>query len=129
MRSFKYKYLFILCLGIHALKPGTAQEFSALTTQFITVNADTFALTNVNIVDGTGGHVKTDQTITVIKGKITSIGNTAVVKVPANAKLMDCTGKTHIPGMIMMHEHLFYGESVPPQYIAQEMPVSFPRLY
>ena len=31
--------------------------------------------------------------------------------------------------MIMMHEHLFYGESIPPNYLGLEMPFSFPRLY
>ena len=31
--------------------------------------------------------------------------------------------------MIMMHEHLFYGESLPPYYLGIEMPISFPRLY
>jgi hypothetical protein len=31
--------------------------------------------------------------------------------------------------MIMMHEHLFYGESLPPYYLGVEMPISFPRLY
>ena len=29
----------------------------------------------------------------------------------------------------MMHEHMFYGERVAPQYLGLEMPVSFPRLY
>jgi hypothetical protein len=31
--------------------------------------------------------------------------------------------------MIMMHEHLFYGENVPPYYLGVEMALSFPRLY
>jgi len=31
--------------------------------------------------------------------------------------------------MIMMHEHLFYGESMPSNYLGMEMPVSFPQLY
>jgi hypothetical protein len=31
--------------------------------------------------------------------------------------------------MVMMHEHLFYGESLPPNYLGLEMPLSFPKLY
>jgi hypothetical protein len=27
--------------------------------------------------------------------------------------------------MVMMHEHLFYGESLPPYYLGVEMPISF----
>ena len=51
------------------------------------------------------------------------------ITIPASAKVLDCTGKTVIPGMIMMHEHLFYGESIPPHYFGLAMPVSFPKLY
>lgn len=57
------------------------------------------------------------------------LGNSADVNIPANAIIKDCSGKTLIPGMIMMHEHLFYGERVAPQYLGIEMPFSFPRLY
>jgi hypothetical protein len=31
--------------------------------------------------------------------------------------------------MVMMHEHLFYGESLPPNYLGLAMPLSFPKLY
>jgi len=80
------------------------------------------------VIDGTGNPVKENQTILIIKGRIARTGNTNDVATPSG-KIIDCTGKTIIPGMIMMHEHLFYGESLPPNYIAQEMPVSFPPLY
>jgi imidazolonepropionase-like amidohydrolase len=112
-----------------ACKQILAQEFSSLTQQFITVKADTLALTHVNVIDGTGQAAKPDQTIVIIKGRIATIGKSANVILPASAKIMDCTGKSVIPGMIMMHEHMFYGERVSPQYLGLEMPVSFPRLY
>ncbi|MBK5272797.1 MAG: amidohydrolase family protein, partial [Bacteroidia bacterium] len=96
--------------------------------QFVSINADTIVLTHVTVIDGTGGPVKSDQTIIIIKGKIAETGSAKKINIPA-AKIIDCTGKTLIPGMIMMHEHLFYGESLPPNYLGLEMPVSFPRLY
>jgi len=120
---------FILCFLLLVASPTIAQDFSPLTKQFITVNADTLVFTHATVVDGTGTPAKTDQTLVIIKGKITSLGKSGNVNVPTAAKTIDCTGKTIIPGMIMMHEHLFYGESVPPQYLGLEMPVSFPRLY
>ena len=106
-----------------------AQSFSSAVKQFITVNSDTLALTHAKVIDGTGNPSKTDQTIIIIKGRIAAVGNSAGSKVPASAKTIDCSGKTIIPGMIMMHEHLFYGESLPPYYFGLEMPLSFPRLY
>jgi imidazolonepropionase-like amidohydrolase len=36
------------------------------------------------------------------------VGPDASVKVPAGAKVIDGTGKTVIPGLVNMHEHLFY---------------------
>ncbi|MDQ6890302.1 MAG: amidohydrolase, partial [Bacteroidota bacterium] len=109
--------------------PARSQQFSPLVKSFISVNADTLALTHALVIDGTGKPSKADQTIIIIKGRIAGISNSADSHIPANAKIIDCTSKTIIPGMIMMHEHLFYGEAVRPWYVGQAMPVSFARLY
>jgi hypothetical protein len=106
-----------------------AQQFTSFVKQFISVNADTLALIHAKIVDGTGNASKNDQTIIIIKGRIAKAGNSATTTVSQSAKVIDCSGKTIIPGMVMMHEHLFYGESLPPNYLGLEMPISFPRLY
>lgn len=106
-----------------------SQQLSSAVKQFVSVNADTIALTHVTVIDGTGGPIKNDQAILIIKGKIAKTGNSKNITIPSSAKILDCTGKTVIPGMIMMHEHLFYGESLPPYYLGVEMPISFPRLY
>jgi len=106
-----------------------SQQLSSAVKQFVNISADTIALVHVNIIDGTGGPVKNDQVIVIIKGRIAKTGDSKNVTIPASAKILDCKGKTVIPGMIMMHEHLFYGESLPPYYLGVEMPISFPRLY
>jgi imidazolonepropionase-like amidohydrolase len=116
-----FSYLLLCSLLIIA-----RQSFSQ---QFVSIKADTLALTHATIVDGTGQTGKNDQTLIIIKGRIAQIGKSGNVNVPASAKVLDCTGKTIIPGMIMMHEHMFYGENVPPYYLGIEMPFSFPRLY
>jgi imidazolonepropionase-like amidohydrolase len=107
----------------------SGQQFSAGLKQFIAVNSDTMVLVHAKIVDGTGNAAKTDQTIIIIKGRISQLGNSSTIRPLVSAQIIDCTGKTIIPGMVMMHEHLFYGESVPPNYLGIEMPVSFPKLY
>src|SRR5450432_3621572 len=130
MVALKRKY-FVWCLItfwlLFALQ--SYAQFSPEVKKFISVQADTIALVNAKIVDGTGGPSKQDQTLLIIKGIITELGNSTNIKVPSNAKIIDCTGKTIIPGMIMMHEHLFYAEAADDYYIGQEMPVSFPQLY
>ena len=123
--SFSCIILVLLSIANH----GNAQQLSSVVRQFISVNADTLALTHANIIDGTGAPSKHDQTLIIIKGRIAKMGQAASVTVPGSAKIIDCSGKTIIPGMVMMHEHLFYGEFVPPYYFGLEMPLSFPKLY
>jgi len=126
------KTCFTVCLIFFlALLPWQtySQPLSSAVKQFVSVNADTIALTHVTVIDGTGGLVKNDQVIVIIKGRIAKTGNSKNITIPSSAKILDGTGKTVIPGMIMMHEHLFYGESLPPFYLGVEMPISFPRLY
>ena len=118
--------IFLSYLLLCSLLIIARQSFSQ---QFVSIKADTLTLTHATVVDGTGQPGKNDQTLIIIKGRIAQIGKSGKVNVPASAKVLDCTGKTIIPGMIMMHEHMFYGENVPPYYLGIEMPFSFPRLY
>ena len=127
-RTKKYFLLFFLP-GFLVLATAHAQQFTPTVKQFIAVNTDTLALIHAKVVDGTGGLSKTDQTIIIIKGRIVQLGNSSRIPAPPSAKIIDCSGKTIIPGMVMMHEHLFYGESLPPNYLGLAMPLSFPRLY
>jgi imidazolonepropionase-like amidohydrolase len=76
--------------------------------QYTRVDTAAFALTNVRVIDGTGAPAKPGQTIVVQNGMITALGATGSVAVPANALVMDMTGKSVIPGLVMVHEHLYY---------------------
>jgi imidazolonepropionase-like amidohydrolase len=125
----KNHFLGILFVASLVSFQTNAQQFTSFVKQFISVNADTLALIHAKIVDGTGNASKNDQTIIIIKGRIAKAGNSATTTISPSAKVIDCSGKTIIPGMVMMHEHLFYGESLPPNYLGLEMPISFPRLY
>lgn len=125
----KTRYFLLVILSVITSSITFSQQFNAAVKKFITVQADTIALTHALLIDGTGNAAKHDQTIIIINGKIAAVGDANKIAVPSSAKNIDCSGKTIIPGMIMMHEHLFYGEYVSPQYLAVEMPVSFPQLY
>jgi imidazolonepropionase-like amidohydrolase len=87
------------------------------------------ALTHVRVIDGTGDRAKEDQTLIVRDGRIAALGATAVVAVPAGAQVLDLSGRTAIPGLVGMHEHLFYGieESSSVNYFPE--PRTFAKLY
>jgi enamidase len=93
---------------------------------FIKVQAPVVALTHVRVVDGTGAPPRDDQTIVIRDGNIADLGAAASTSVPAGATTVDATGKTVIPGLVMMHEHLYY--TTGPGVYGQ-LGASFSRLY
>jgi imidazolonepropionase-like amidohydrolase len=76
--------------------------------QFVVVDTPTVALTHVRVIDGTGAAARGDQTVVIRDGQIVAAGDAARTQVPAGAVTMDLTGKSIIPGLVMVHEHLFY---------------------
>ncbi|HYP53711.1 MAG TPA: amidohydrolase family protein [Pyrinomonadaceae bacterium] len=96
--------------------------------QFVRVEAPTVVLTHVRVIDGTGAAPRDDQTVVISGGRIQSVEAGATAKIPAGARVLDLTGYTVMPGLVGMHNHLFFpmGGS-PPMY--SNMGASFPRLY
>ena len=103
----------------------TAQSPAGI-EQFVRVKSPVIALEHVRVIDGTGAAAKTDQTIVISGGKITGIGNNGTVQIPSDANRMDMSGATAIPGLVGMHDHLFYPAG---GGLYHDMPFSFPRLY
>jgi len=100
------------------------QTLSPEVKAFVSVDAPVVALAHVRVVDGTGGPAREDQTLILSGGKIQAVG--AAPAVPAGAKVIDLTGYTVIPGLVGMHDHLFYPQG---GGFFAEMGFSFPRLY
>jgi len=69
-------------------------------------NAQTIALTHVNLVNVENGSVAPDQTIIVANGRITSMGAAAATKVPRDARVTELRNSFVIPGLWDMHAHL-----------------------
>ncbi|HYL85074.1 MAG TPA: amidohydrolase family protein [Candidatus Angelobacter sp.] len=96
---------------------------------FVKQDAPVLALTHVRVIDGTGAAPRTDQTLVIADGKITAMGDASTTKIPEGTKILDLTGRTIIPGLVGMHDHLFYPSpgGAPPLY--PEHAASFPPLY
>jgi len=123
--------LALVPLALVMLAPATlpAQRPDSLATdvrQYVVVDSGLVALTHVLLVDGTGAAPKPDQTIVIRDGRVAEVGPAASVQVPAGAQTMDLSGSTVIPGLVGMHDHLFYtaagGRAV-------QMSYTGPRLY
>jgi hypothetical protein len=92
---------------------------------YVSVQPGSVALTHVRLVDGTGGPVQDDQTVVIDDDRIVAVGPFGDVDVPQGARVLDLTGHTVIPGLVSLHEHLYFGgvEQMTP------MPLAGPMLY
>ena len=84
--------------------PATAQDFQEL----VAVNGPVIALTHVKLIDGLGTPALEDQTILIEDDRITAVGPSGTVRIPAGAEVLDLTGHTVIPGLIGLHNHSYY---------------------
>jgi imidazolonepropionase-like amidohydrolase len=66
----------------------------------------TVALTGARVIDGTGSAPIANATIVMANGRITAVGPSASVTIPAGATRVDATGKTILPGLINTHGHV-----------------------
>jgi imidazolonepropionase-like amidohydrolase len=64
------------------------------------------ALKGARIITMDGNEVIEKGTIIINDNKIETVGNEADVNIPANAKVIDVTGKTIMPGIVDVHAHL-----------------------
>ncbi len=101
-------------------------SLSAVASGYISYDQPKIAITNVNIIDGTGSKIKEAQTVVIEAGKIKTIMASASTTIAEGVTIIDGKGKTLIPGLIMMHEHMFYPTG---KAHYTEMLHSFPKLY
>ena len=125
-------------LVIAAVAVAQTQKSSDVAA-FVTVDTPVFVLNHVRVIDGTGAAAKDDQAIVIANGKIQSIGPAASAQIPQGAQLLDRSGYTVIPGLVGMHDHLYYTDSIAvqvadgrigePGLFVAEIPYTAPRLY
>jgi len=127
--SFKI-LLALLATGCICLSPLHAQRadfLSEANRAFVTTDAPIIAIKNVRIIDGTGGKARPNQMIIIHDGRLAHVGEP--VTAPHGADIIDATGLTALPGLVMMHEHLFYRTRVAGETHYNHEPITFPRLY
>jgi imidazolonepropionase-like amidohydrolase len=126
MRVLRFTGTLALLSPLASLSAQSAASLSQQTKTYVSVSEPVVALTNVTVIDGTGSAAKTNQTIVIQNGKILDVGAAASVRVPSGARTMNLSGSTVIPGLVGMHDHLFYTAA---GGRAAQMSFTGPRLY
>ena len=132
MRTAAAAVLGVLLLGGMTVCNAQTEKSNPL-QPFVAEDSPVLVLEHVRVIDGTGAPAKDDQWIEIANGKIVYAGLKPKDQLTfGTPKVIDMTGKTVFPGLVGMHEHLFYplpdgGPGLQPLY--GEMADSAPRLY
>ncbi len=119
----------VLVVGLFDPAPGTAQSLDVLSPavrDFVSVSAGHVVIRGAQLIDGTGAPARQDMSIEIRDGRIISVGSVSEVGAPEGAVIIEAADHTVIPGLVMLHEHLFY-PSGQARYNTNE--ISFPPLY
>src|SRR5690349_10473030 len=121
----------LLYISLYLPMVGLAQSASAPLRPFIAFDDSVIALTHCTLADVIALKAVPDQTVIVRGGVINAIGASAGIVLPKGARVVDCTGKSLLPGLVLMHEHMYYPAYAPDlSYIHfKQLPVTFPKLY
>jgi imidazolonepropionase-like amidohydrolase len=128
--------LFLLSAFADAESPPSA-TLSPTVKEFVKFDDAVIALAHVRVIDGTGQLSRTNQTVILRDGKIALIGDAASTPVPSDAKVLDLPDHTVFPGIVGMHNHMFYPQPTNMEghrvrgllQFEQQSSFTFPRLY
>ncbi|MDZ7778524.1 MAG: amidohydrolase family protein [Gemmatimonadota bacterium] len=109
--------------------PTAAQPYEALAEdvrEFVSISASHVLIRDVRLIDGTGGPARSSMSVEIRDGRIARVAPTAELDSVSGAEVIEGEGHTLMPGLVMLHEHMFYpsGET---RYNTNQ--VSFPPLY
>jgi imidazolonepropionase-like amidohydrolase len=119
---------------------ANAQKTASLSPtvqKYVRVNTSRIVLEHVRVIDGTGGPPLADQNVVIEAGKITAIQAASDAPATGGTTILDLRGYTVMPGIVGMHNHLFYVArpdedshwNFEPPVLVPEMTFSAPRLY
>lgn len=123
--------IFFIVVYILAAPAYSQIKFSDETKKYIEYNDPVTVFKNALLIDGKGNAAKPHQTVIISNGKIDWVGDDAKATIPKDANIMELNGKTIMPGLVMLHEHMYISaHDISTRYLnLRQLPFSFPRLY
>jgi imidazolonepropionase-like amidohydrolase len=88
------------------------ERYGRLARRFARKPAGPVAVEHVRLFDAEGAAARDDQTVIVQGERVTSVGPSASVAMPAGVERIDGRGKTLLPGLFDMHAHAQSGDGI-----------------
>ncbi len=114
-----------------ALQARPQTSFSSAVRKFIDYDSAFITFTHCRLADVRHLQVLEDQTVIIRNGIITAVGDSKKLSAPSGSTVIDLTGKSLLPGFVLLHEHMFYAAySADFTYLhIKQLPFTFPKLY
>ncbi|WP_238542355.1 amidohydrolase family protein [Sphingomonas sp. PAMC 26621] len=99
--------------------------------EFVSFDAShgTLRLIHIRVIDGTGAPPLEDRTVTIKNGRIAEIAPSSASAPADGIQTLDMTGRTLLPGLVGMHDHLFYVARPGADFEhAQRIPLLLPQM-
>lgn len=94
---------------------------------FVSHDGAVIAIRGVRVIDGTGAAPREGQTVVIRGDRVAAVGASGAVAVPADAQVIDGAGHTLIPGLVGLHDHMYYSSAAGGSM--KMMLQSYPRLF
>src|SRR5512145_2373230 len=99
--------IFFIIASFFVVTAFSQIRFSDETKKYIEYNDPVMVFKNGLLIDGKGNAAKPHQTIIISNGKIDWVGDDAKAAIPKDANIIELNGKTNMPGLVMLHEHMY----------------------
>jgi imidazolonepropionase-like amidohydrolase len=127
-------FLLLSSFYVSAQQPAS---LSAVVQKYVRVNSPKIVLEHVRVIDGTGHAPLEDRNVVIERGKISAVQAGSDTPASEGTTVLDLRGYTVMPGIIGMHNHLFYIArpdedsqwNFEPPVLVPQMTFSAPRLY
>ena len=134
------RFLILCAFQLFILPDIYAQQAASLSPpvqKYVRVNTPRVVLQHVRVIDGTGRPPVEDQNLIIEQGKISSVQASSETPAADGTTVLNLRGYTVMPGIVGMHNHLFYIAepnedsqwNFEPPMLLPQMTFSAPRLY
>lgn len=114
-RNKKASYVLFLCMlptiffvaeGSSKMVRAREKDKNGINELLTNQKENALAITYVTVIDCTGTPASPNSSVIITGGRISAVGSSETVKIPAGARVVEANGKFLIPGLWDMHGHL-----------------------
>jgi imidazolonepropionase-like amidohydrolase len=105
----------LACLAAFAPVAADAQRtanFDKRVKPFVVLDAPAIRIDDVRVIDGSGAAAASGQSLLIRDGRIVRMGATAALATEPADVVVEGRGRTVMPGLVMLHEHLLFLDPV-----------------